>query len=359
MSDITKSEAQHRIDQIKAFQDELSQLQHDDVLRLSDEQYQAVNAYHEQLQNNLVQEYDVDRDQRSKQLSRGMMIASFLGAIALAASIFLFFYKFWGYLTTPVQVVILVLAPFVTFAITVYVKGKEKTGYFAKLAAMVSFACFILNLSMLGRIFNITPTENALLVWAAYGLILAYMCDARLLLAAGIISFIGYLSARTGTWSGIYWLYFGERPENFFPSAIVLFLIPQFISQRHFWRFDDIYRVFGMITFFIPVLILSNFGHISYLDWDADIIEGFYQVVGFAVSAGAIVLGIRKHWPVVINTGNVFFVIFLYSKFFDWWWDIMPKYLFFLVIALTAILFLLVYKRLREHELRLLGGQSS
>lgn len=358
MTDITKSEAQQRIDQIKAFQDELSLLQQDDVLHLSEEQHQAVNHYHDQLQAELVREFDVDKDQRAKQLSRGMMIASFLGALALAASIFLFFYNFWGYLTTPAQVVILVAAPIVTFYLTVVVTQKEKTGYFAKLAAMVSFACFILNLSMLGRIFNITPTENALLVWAAYGLILAYMCDARLLLAASIISFIGFLSARTGTWGGGYWLYFSERPENFFLSAFVLFLLPQFISQRRFWRFDDIYRVFGLLTLLIPVLVLSNFGHLSYLKWDSDIIEGVYQLVGFTVSAGAIYLGIRKHWPVVINTGNVFFVIFLYTKFFDWWWDIMPKYLFFLVIALTAILFLLVYKRLREHEQRLMGEKS-
>ena len=230
MTDITKSEAQHRIDQIKAFQDELAQLRDDKVLQLSDVQRQAVDAYHDKLQEDFVRDFDVDRDQRAKQLSRGMMIASFLGALALAASIFFLFYQFWGYFTTPVQVVILVLAPLLTFYITVVVSHKEKTGYFAKLAAMVSFACFILNLSMLGRIFNITPTENALLVWAAYGFLLAYMCDARLLLAAGIISLIGFISARTGTWSGMYWIHFGERPENFFPAAIILFLLPQLIS---------------------------------------------------------------------------------------------------------------------------------
>ncbi len=32
-----------------------------------------------------------------------------------------------------------------------------------------------------------------------------------------------------------------------------------------------------------------------------------------------------------MNTGNVFFTIFLYTKFYDWWWDWMPKYLFFLL----------------------------
>jgi uncharacterized membrane protein len=49
----------------------------------------------------------------------------------------------------------------------------------------------------------------------------------------------------------------------------------------------------------------------------------------------------------VFNTGTVFFVIFLYTKFFDWWWESMPKYLFFLILGLLAILFLLVIRRLR------------
>jgi uncharacterized membrane protein len=99
--------------------------------------------------------------------------------------------------------------------------------------------------------------------------------------------------------------------------------------------------------FLIPVLVLSNWGYGSYFAGDADIIEGGYQLVGFIVSAGLIALGIRYQWTDVINTGNIFFVIFLYTKFFDWWWDIMPKYLFFLVIALSSLLLLFVYKRIR------------
>ena len=35
------------------------------------------------------------------------------------------------------------------------------------------------------------------------------------------------------------------------------------------------------------------------------------------------------------------------TKFYQWWWEIMPKYLFFLVIGLTAVLILLILKRLR------------
>ena len=50
----------------------------------------------------------------------------------------------------------------------------------------------------------------------------------------------------------------------------------------------------------------------------------------------------------MVNTGVTLFVIFFYTKLFDWWWDTMPKYLFFLVLGLTAILLLVVFKRLRK-----------
>jgi len=52
------------------------------------------------------------------------------------------------------------------------------------------------------------------------------------------------------------------------------------------------------------------------------------------------------------------FCIFLYTKFFDWWWEVMPKYLFFLVLGLCAVLILLVLRRLRRAH-GLLGGTSS
>jgi hypothetical protein len=57
---------------------------------------------------------------------------------------------------------------------------------------------------------------------------------------------------------------------------------------------------------------------------------------------------VRREWSDTVNTSTVFFVIFLYTKFYDWWWDIVPKFVFFLIIGLTSILFILVMKRLRR-----------
>ena len=96
------------------------------------------------------------------------------------------------------------------------------------------------------------------------------------------------------------------------------------------------------------MLVLANWGYVSYLDLDRNLIQGFYQILGFAGTAALIWYGTRRRWQEVVNTGVTLFVIFFYTKLFDWWWDDMPKYLFFLLMALSAILLLVIFKRLRK-----------
>lgn len=350
---ISKQSAQQRADQIRVFQSELAQLESEGVLALDGGQRLRVEEHHRKLLGLYAQDFDIDRDQRASQLSWGMRIASFFGALALSASVFFLFYQFWGWLATGVQVTILIGAPLLMLGITLFIQQRDTSGYFAKLAALVTFACFVLNISMLGQIFNITPSDKALLPWAALAFLLAYACDLRLLLVAGILCLVAYVAARVGTWGGMYWLSFGQRPENFFPAALLLLAVPQFVPHRRFADFPAMYRIFGLLTLFLPMLVMGNWGNSSYLDWDADVIEGSYQVLGFITTALAVWVGVRRHWTEVVNTGVTFFVIFLYTKIFDWWWDMMPKYLFFLVLGLVAVLFLVVLKRLRKA-----GGRS-
>ena len=358
MKPTDKTAAQQRADQIQAFNNELAELSRDGVLTLNTEQQKKIETYHQSLLDEFHSSFDIDANQQEKQLSLGMRIASFLGAAALAASIFFLFYQFWGRFGTTSQVVILISASVVSFVATIIVASKDATGYFTKLIGLVAFACFVLNIAMFGQIFNITPTDNALLVWAALALLLAYAYDVRLLQVAGVLCIIAFVSARVGAWSGWYWIHFGERPENFFPVAMLLFLVPQFTNHDRFTGFALSYRVFGMVTLLLPVLVLGHWGSGSYINADRDIIEGGYQVAGFALSAGFIWYGIRRSWGHVVYTGVTFFVIFAYTKFFDWWWEVMPKYLFFLVMALIAILCLVVLKRLRTLG-NVIGGDKT
>lgn len=343
----TRGEAQQRADEIHVFRAELVRLADEGVLQLSPAQQGALNAHHDALLAGFAENFDIDRNLKARQLSLGMRVASFFGALALAASVFFLFYQFWGAFAEPAQVAILIGAALGTLGLTFLIQGRDPSGYFTKLAAMVAFACFVLNLTMLGQIFNITPTDKALLPWAALAFLLAYACDLRLLLAAGICCITAYCAARVGEWGGMYWLHAGERPENFFPVAALLLAVPALVSQRRFTGFAPIYRIFGLLCLLLPMLILGHWGQGSYLELENKTIERGYQTAGFIISALVIWLGARKQWNEVVNTGITFFVIFLYTKFFDWWWQAMPKWLFFLVVGLSAILILLVLKRLR------------
>ena len=342
------TEAQARVERIQAFRTEITVLNDEGVLKLSSEQEASIDQYHRTLLDKLTGQFDLDVSTQAKQLSLGMKIASLFGALAMAASLFFLFYQFWGYIATWGQVTILIAAPVILFCITMYLVRKEVSDYFAKIAALVSLACFVLNVSMLGQIFNLAPSPNAFAIWAAFGFLLAYTCNARLLLFFAISCVGCFIAMKIGTWSGMYWVYFGEKPENFFIPGLLFFFLPQFTRHQKFVGFSAIYHVLALIMVFVPILILSNYGRVSYLPWPEYFIEGVYQLLGFALSALAIWRGVKKHQGEVVNTGTVFFVLFLFTKMFDWWWELMPKYLFFFVIGLTSILALMIFKRIRS-----------
>lgn len=347
MSENSKDSAQQRVDQIQSFQRELQQLQAESVFELSDTQREQLGSYHQALLSQLKQRHDIDTSEQGRQLSLGMRVVSLLGALALAASVFFFFYQFWGYLHTWAQVLLLASFPVLGLVVTLLLASREAAGYFSKLAAFTCFACFVLNISMLGQIFNIAPSARALLLWGAFALLLAYACQLQLLLYAGLLCLMVFVVFELCHWRGFDWSSAFDRPEDLLLPSLAIFLLPLF------WRqvatgFAAAYRVMGALGFLFTLWVMAHLGSASYLLWDRAVIEGIYELLGFAFAAAGIWLGIRQRWSDTVNVGSLFFLFFLFSKFVDWWWDWMPKYLFFFVLGLTAILALLVFKRVRR-----------
>lgn len=343
----TALDAQRRADDIHAFYRELARLRAEDVAPDAG-WLTTVRHHHEPLLAALSQRWDVDAGDQARQLSLGMRIVSFIGAVALAAAVFLLFAQFWGLLATLWQVVILLVAPLLALALCFAVQPRDSSGYFTKLAALLALACFVLNVTLLGRLYNLPASEWSLLVWAALALLLAYACRGRLLLVAALVCVAVFIPARVGAFSGAYWLNLGDRPENFFLPALLFLLLPWRISQRRYPGFATSYRVAGLLCLFLPILLLAHWSWGSYLPGSPGQIERFYQLAAFVASATAIGAGLRLDLPDVTYTSLVFFVIYLGTCFFDWWWDVMPNYLFFLLIALSAFLLLLVFMRLRR-----------
>lgn len=177
--------AQQRANEIRAFRAELSRLEAEGMLVLDDAQQQALQAHHGSLLAQFARDHDIDRNPRARQHSLGMRVASFFEAMALAASVLFLFYRFWGRFgeTVQVQVSILLAAALGSLGLRVWVQGRDASGSITKLTALVAFACFVLNLSRIGRILNITPSAKALLPWAVMAFLLAYAWELRRLLA--------------------------------------------------------------------------------------------------------------------------------------------------------------------------------
>jgi len=352
-----KDEAQQRVDRIRAFRAELDALEQDGVLHLQKAQATQVRAHHARLIEALSDRFDVDTTDSEKQLSWGMRLVSFFGAVALSAALVLLFRRYWGHFSTTVQVVLLIAAPLLGLLVADVAAKRERTRYFTSLAALIAFAAFVLDISVLGAVFNLTPSQNAFLAWGAFALILAYSYGLRLLQVAGIVCLLGYLSATVGTWNGCYWLSLGERPENFILAGGVTAAVGVCIPHGRLHPFRAMYRLFGMLAVFLAVLVLANWGHISYLGMRVEAVEWVYQTAGFLLAALAVWVGIRVGWPETVNLGATFFALFLYTKMFDWLWEWMPKWLFFLLIGAVAVGLLLVLVQARGFVRRRAEGR--
>ncbi len=326
----------------------MKRLENEGVLNIPQDMKDAVSGYHAGLIKTFSGRFDTDSSDAEKKLSWGMRVLTFLGGMALCASIFFSFYRIWGLIPTTIQVAILITFPVLFLAAMPWAAKKEISHYYATLLGLAAFVGFILNLNAMGSMFNITPSQNAFLIWGLLGIALAYYLGLRLLLLAGLLSLLGYLSATVGAWSGGYWLSFGERPENFMVGGAIMVALPMIFKHRHFYNFPWFYQLVGLISIFIAILIMSFNGRASYLFTEIYTVERSYELLGFLLSGVTIWLGIRTRQTGVANIGATFFTIFLYTKFFDWWWDKLPKYIFFLVMSGVTIGLLVIIKSIRS-----------
>ena len=81
-------------------------------------------------------------------------------------------------------------------------------------------------------------------------------------------------------------------------------------------------------------------------------LEAIYQLAGAIVFPWLIVNGVREGSKGITAVGTVFLSIFLLFRLHDWFWDYLPKWLFFLLVGGLAFGTLLLLRRLRLAERR-------
>jgi hypothetical protein len=346
--------AQARADRVRAFRDELARLEREGVITLDPGQRERLARHHDSLLADLAARFDVDTTDAARRMSWGMRIASFLGAAALCASVWLLFYRVWGLLPTAAHVLLPLAGTIGLLALSELFARRESSGYLAGLASLIAIACFVLDLTVLGSVFNMTPSENAFLCWGLLAVTIAYTWSLRIPLAAGLLMLMAFSVAKAGALRGLIWYDpLWRYPESALLAGIAVFALPLAFVHRERVTFPAVYRLTGGIVAFSSILVLGFWGEGSWLrNLGPDGIEEIYQVLGLLLAATAIGVGLWRRWNEVVNLGGVAFFVFLWVKFFDWWWDWLPKWAFFLLFGLAALGSLVVIKALRRRAER-------
>jgi hypothetical protein len=341
-----RTDAQRRVNRIRAFRAELDALTAAGVVSLTNAERERIARYHDTLLQRLAAAHDVDRTEAAGQLSRGMQIAAFFAALALTAAVSSLVARFWGRFDLPAQATLLCLFPLVALVGVELAAQRERTLYVSSIFALVAYGTYWLAVFVLGDLLNVPIPAIALWGGALFGLALALPYGFRFLLGLALVAFLLALSGSVFQAAGVPWTAALEFPEPLTLAAFLLLIVaPRFGAIRR--PFAGVTRTVALALGFFGLLLLSSAGQASLLPTPARISELIYQGVILLVSAIALTIGISRQWRETVYIAAGTLTLFLFGRFVDWFWDVVPRFAFFLLLAGIAFGWLLALRRIR------------
>lgn len=170
-----------------------------------------------------------------------------------------------------------------------------------------------------------------------YG-VLAYRMDSRLIWLFTLVSLGSWFGTETGyqtRWSD-YFLGM-NYPLRFVLFGMVLLTgVYSLKNRKWFERFWELTYVCGMLYLFMSLWLLSIFGNLGNMDtwWHIRQIGLFYWgIISAVVAAGFLFYGLKTKDAIAREFGITFLLIFIYTKYFEYFWDHTNKTLFFAILG--------------------------
>lgn len=325
--------AQRRVDQIAAFRAELDALRREEGPVPDRAVVEAIRRHQDGVVQQLAQEYEVDRSTAGKQMALGIRVATLLGAVALTAAVVAFVDRFWGGLSDIGRVVLLATAPLASVAVMVTAGQLERTRYVASIFACVACAAFVTQTVVLAQMLGLRSSPHAIGLWALFAVAIAVPWRFAVPFAFGIGSLVVYLPA-AGLWAAGYAYEDAlTHPELLMLSVPVVFLmVPRMPQELRVTA-----RIVLLALVLMPLLVLSATAQPSLVPLGDETVRIGYQILSVVAAALAIVTGLRRGIREAVLMGSTFAAVFMLTRFVDWWWDWMPKYLFFLILSAIAL----------------------
>jgi hypothetical protein len=339
--------AQARADQIRAFRRELRSLADEDAFRPSPEEEAALTAYHDRVLASLARDFDIDRSEREGQLSRGLRIASLLGAAALVAALTALVNQVWGRLGLPAQVTLLTFFPLAALAGVQFAAERERTRYVAGLFALVALGTAWFAMGTIARLLNLPLSP--LLFWpaAAFGIAVAVSYGFRLVFALSLAVSVVATASVFFAGGGVPWPVLFDRLEPFTGAAFALLVLSRHVAPLGD-GFDDTARHTGLVLLLGALLVLANVFGVSLLAFSSDTAQIVYQIVFVAAAIALLWRALRTSDPRGATIVAVALALFILVRYVDWFWGWIPAWVFFMVLAGMAFASIALLRRVRR-----------
>lgn len=347
MSGEPRRDAQARANQIRAFRRELRALGEAEVIQLSEDQEAEVTAYHDQLLATLTRDFDIDRSEREGQLSRGLRLASMFGAATLVAALTALVYRVWGVLSMPAQVTLLTAFPLAALAGVQIAAEREKTRYVAGLFALVACGTAWFAVGTIPRLLDLPFSE--LLLWpaGAFGIAVAASYGFRLVFSLAIGVMLVATASVFFAAGGVPWPTLFERPEPLAGAAFVLLMAPPPLSSLG-EGFDRAARHTALAVGLGALLALATLQGTSLLAFAPATSLVVYQIVFVPVTLILLWRALGAEDRVGARLVALAMALFLVIRYVDWFWDRLPAWLFFLVLAAISFASIAALRRARR-----------
>ncbi|MBE7635883.1 DUF2157 domain-containing protein [Sneathiella sp. P13V-1] len=351
---MNKRDAQRRAEQILSFQQEMEILKSEQVLRLSETDRSAVSNYHEELLDHLSATFDTDRTKGQANLSIGMQIASTLGAIAFSFALFLVFENFWDDLGIYIQLGLASLLPFIGLGLTIAVDRIFKTPYYTGLSVIVAIACLVGNILILGHYFNLPDSPNAFLLWGVYGVILSLRYQLAFPFFLSVLSIFTFIGGYITEVLGYNWSHTIYGELYLAPALIIAAACYLYLPARRY-HLTPVLFLTAFLVAAVSLLQLSLAGRYSFFTIDRDFVEFFYTLLALGFGGISIAISLKEDWSFSKYAAIGFLILVLLTKYYDWAWDVLPEYVFFLILGIFSIAIIIVLRKTRAY----LQGASS
>lgn len=172
-----------------------------------------------------------------------------------------------------------------------------------------------------------------------YG-VLAYRMQSSLIWLFALISLGSWFGTETGYQTRWSYYFLGLN----YPLRFVLFSLVLvgscfiFKSKKWFSFFWELTYVVGLLYLFISLWLLSIFGNYGSIDywWHIKQISFFYWgVISAVVAAAFLFFGLRSKDVIAREFGITFLLIYIYTQYFEYFWDHTNKTLFFAILGVS------------------------